>query len=315
MLALAGCGGVTTSSGGSIATPGATPAIYGVEATGATQTGTFLETSGLGSPDGKTAYITGAVSSTAKPIPSIAVNGTIPLGFAPGAAYIDQSAGVAVAPGTAVQFRAYVSNGTDTATGKVIPIVDPGGVTLSSTDFGLSNQVLTFDSAGIGNGPLGNGQYKTTFTIPAGTTTGLHSLTASVKDTNGQQTSTTFDALVVGAADAAAYVSVQDADGNAAAGATVTIDGASAPGYVGPGQTAPAAATSSVSDDQGVAIVFATPGAAAADGTTNTLTVTLADGTTFTQTVTLTAGQVLVVTAAPPAAAAATRQAKAIRHH
>lgn len=230
-LLVGGCGGASTNTAGLRPTPAAQPAIYGLEPSGVVNTGVFLETSGLATPDGKTGYLTGAVSSTVtKPISTLDVNGTIPLGFAPDGSYINHSIGIAVNPGAAVRFAAYASNGTDPLTSQVIPIVTPNGVTLTSSDFGLSNLVLPFvGAANIGSGALANGQYAANFTIPASTTTGLHSLTASIADTSGQKTSTTFDTVVVRPGDVAFYTAVTEGpDGS----------GATAPTPINPGDVA-----------------------------------------------------------------------------
>ncbi len=288
-LLLGGCGGATTTNNGLIPTPAADPAVYGLEATGA-RTGTLEETSGLGSQDGTTGYLTGATASTAKVLPSIAVNGTIPLGFAPGGAFVDGSFAAAAPAGGAVTFRAYASNGQDANSRTVTPIVDPGGVILTSPEVPGFTQTLVFNSTGIGNGPLANGQYAANFTLPF-TTTGLHQLVVSIADTSGKKTTTNFESAVVTSTDAAVIAQIMDAKGNPLQGATATITGQITP-------TSPAT-QQATADAQGVVALFATPGAPDANKNTNTITVTASGHTFATTAVSLAAGATLSTMPAP----------------
>ncbi len=294
-LILGGCGGATTTNNGLIATTSADPAVYGLEATGA-KTGTLVETSGLGSQDDKTSgtattgYLTGAIASTAKILPGIAVNGTVPLGFSPGGAFVDGSFASAAPAGGAVTFRAYASNGQDAASRSVTPIVDPGGVVLTSPEVSGFTQTLVFNSTGIGNGPLANGQYDANFTLPF-TTTGLHQLVVSIADTSGKKTTTTFESAVVASTDAAVIAQITDLAGNPLPGATATITGQITPSSPATQQT--------TADAQGVVVLFATPGAPDANKNTNTITVTASKHTFADTPVALTAGAALSTMPAP----------------
>jgi hypothetical protein len=133
---------------------------------------------------------------------------------------------------------------------------------------------------------MANDTYRSgTFTLPF-TTTGLHSLTASVSDTSNATGSTTFDVLVLASTDSAVVVQVVDSDGNPIPGALVSITG-TLPGVTAYGATS-AAPMVSVTDAQGVGIVFAAPGSQKITATSN-------DGsTTTTDTETLTAGAAFV---------------------
>jgi len=271
---LSGCSGGGVSQN-TVAQPPAGPVVYGLQPLDAVS-GEYLETSGLRLAASVTpAIITGAVASTGEPLPAITVNGTIPLGFAPGALFIDGSSGVSVAPGASVVFRASLANGTNAKTRQVTPIV-PSSVILTTSENPSFSQPLTFDSAGIGVGPLGNGQYTTgAFTLPF-TTTGLHSFTVSVADSSGQSSTTTFDEVVTAANAGAVLVSIVDGTNSPIPGATATITNAIS-----------GATTQSTADNQGVVILFASPGV-------QTVTITPPSGPPVTAQVTIVGGQATV---------------------
>lgn len=256
-VVLSGCGGTTTSSNALFPTPASSPAIYGLEATAANVDGEYFETSGLAPASGPSAAVpiaTAAIASNAVPIPALQVNGTIPLGFSPGGQYINAVIAGAGAPGESVVFGVDISNGVDPKTGKVIPI-NPTGVTLTSPEVGGFTQSLLFNAPLTG--PLANDTYRTNaFTLPF-TTTGLHQLTGTVADAELNVKTTTFDTVVLKPSDSGVLVQIQDANGNVA-GATVSITGALAGAAAyNSTKTAP---TVSVTDTQGIAIVFAAPG-------------------------------------------------------
>jgi len=222
-----------------------------------------------------TGAITGALSSTAKPL-----EGTVPLGFPAGTT---DSAVPASQAG--VTFRALIANG-NTGTG-LSGIVD-SSVVLTSPEVTGFSQRLTFDLAGAGNG-LNAGQYTTAaFTLPF-TTSGIHQLTASVSDTAGQSTTTTLG-VVVAPTDVALFLSSFDTGTTTpptpatattpekpgteifkaiTAGDTVTVDGAAGTGVYPTGYAATTA------DDNGQVALFTTPG---------THTITEMKGTTVVQT-------------------------------
>ena len=305
-LLLGGCGGGSSFQSKTFGaqTP-AGPAAYGLQGTAANpavtaQTGGpfFVEVSGLGSPDGGKVYLTAAtdfkIVSGAGPLSDVDPNktGKVPLGFSTGGLYIDSLTGggtfvtpTAVAPGTPVVFRAAISNGVS-ADGKSIPIKF-NGVSLSSADpqWTLGALPMTFNFTNTG--PLANGTYVTGQPVTTGngapvpfslpfTTTGLHSLTVSVTDDNGQQTQTTYTVPIAQPSEVTVLAQNIDTgtkgkDGKEvfqpfAAGDTVAISGPVA------GTASPATA-----DQQGTVVLFTTPGA-------QTLTYTSADGsTTYTQ--------------------------------
>ena len=270
---LAGCGGGASTNNNNLSpvTP-STPTIYGIEPVGQIAGGELFETSGFGTADLSTGYVTGAVASTAQPPSSIRTNGTIPLGFAPGSQYIDLSYGTAVLTGAPVIFRSYISNGND-AGGKLLAIV-PSSVKLTSPELPAFSQPMTFTS--VFNGPLANGQYTTsTFTLPF-STVGLHTVVSSVSDITPQTTTTTFKVAVVSPATACVVAQIVDADGSPVVGATASITGEVA-----------GASQQATSDALGVVVLFATPVAGG-----NKITVTKG-ALTGTDTQTLTGGGTL----------------------
>ncbi|MDQ2686958.1 MAG: hypothetical protein M3Y28_03740 [Armatimonadota bacterium] len=309
-LLLSGCGGVTSFQSKTFGPPTpAGPAAYGLQGTAANpsltaQTGGpfFVEVSGLGSPDGSKVYLTAAsdfkIISGAGPLSDVDPNKTskVPIGFSTGGLYIDSLTGggtfatpEAVAPGTPVVFRAAISNGIS-ADGKSIPI-KYNGVSLSSTDpeWTLSTLPMTFNFTN--NGPLANGTYVTGQPVTTGngtpvpfplpfTTTGLHSLTVSVTDDNGQQTQTTYAIPVAQPSDVTVFAQSIDTGSKDKKGKEVFQ-----PFEAGDkvALSAPVAGTQgdAVADQQGTVVLFTTPGA-------RTLTYTSADGsTTYTQTLDL----------------------------
>lgn len=261
---LSGCGGSTSNQGPA---PPATPAIYGVNPFDGT-TG-----SGLQSSDAKTGYLTGALSSTAKPL-----EGTVPLGF-PAAA----TASAVPASQADVTFRALVANGN---TGNGISGIVPTSIVLTSPEVSGFSQPLTFDAAGAGN-KLNAGQYTTAAFVLPFTTSGIHQFTTGVSDTAGQSTTTTLGVVVVAPTDVALFLrrfdtGTKDTKTPPAeiykaikAGDVVQVDGGAGTG-VYPTGYAPTTA-----DDNGQVALFTTPG-------THTVTEFKPDGTTVVQTSTFT---------------------------
>ena len=292
---LTGCGGASTSKSLQPFVPSG-PAVYGVQLPIGTapQMG---ETSGFGKPDFSVGYVTGAIASNAKPPVGIASanNGTIPLGFFAGGEYIDGSIGLATPPGGQVIFAVDISNGNDSR-GNLIPI-NPASVVLTNipggapdlppADAGINfNQPLHFQFPVTGGripiGPFSNVSYTTNaFALPFNTT-GLHGARVTVGDAAGNVSFTDFYTLVLANTDSAVLVQIIDANG-AVPGATVSITNAMAgvTAYNPPvGQP-----TESVTDKQGIAILFAAPGS-------QTITATAPNSETGMDTQTLTAGQV-----------------------
>lgn len=272
-MALAGCGG-TTINPTQEPIAAATPAIYGIRFLRTTQAA-FVETSGIESPDEQTGYVTGAVSSTAVPPPSVAgPEGTIPLGYPAGGQDNVGTFSNAAAPGTSVIFAAYVSNG-QTTNGNVIPITS---VSLTSNDpqWHLGTLALAFNQSKANNpsGSLPQAFYETSaFTLPF-TTTGIHQVVATVTDSNNNVASTTFGIPVLAGSDSGVLVQVVDNNGNPIKGATVNITGQ---------LPDPSQATT---DDNGIGILFASAGSQTVTATfasTNSTpdTETLAAGTLF----------------------------------
>lgn len=274
-LLAAGCGGTKTFNNTLRATLPSTPTAYGLEATAFANGVDTIEVSGLSSAAGSP-YLTAATASTAVPISTQAgAEGTIPLGFAPGGKYLNSVFPAAVAPGASVQFRASISNGVDTKTNLSVPI-NPNGVVLTSSEVAGFSQALSF-APDTSNQAFANATYSTgTFTLPF-TTTGLHSLTVSVTDQENTTTTTTYDVAVVGPSDAAVVAELVDSKGNAVTGATATIT-----------NPVTGARAQTTSDDNGVVVLFAAPGAETISATKGALT--------GTDTQTLVAGQALTST-------------------
>lgn len=270
---LSGCGGTTTNGDSLRATVPSGPIIYGLQATAAVDGVAYDEVSGLASADAKTPYLTAATAYTGTILQSY---GTLPVGFSPSGSYIDGSIGTAVAPGASVIFGAAISNGNSTT--QIIPI-NPSSVTLTSSEVPSFKQALTFTNSTTG--PLANATYRTAaFPLPF-TTTGLHSLTASVADTAGNTGTTTFDTVVVTSSAVAFYTGVTLGPDPKNPGKTTTTP-------INPGDVAELDnATTGVkvasvgtrdqatADANGVVILFVPPG-------TYTFKTTSADGKTVT---------------------------------
>ena len=275
---LSGCGGATTGGSAGVATPDSSPVIYGLNAQAAIG-GTFNATSGLAytGSDGQTGVLTGATAYKTDagpgPLPAYQSNFStgIPLGFPTGGAFLTGPIGGALptASAGAVVFRAYISTGTKG--GNQVDL-NTGSVVLTSSESSTFSQPLTFDGAGIGTGPLGQGQYTTaTFALPpALATTGLHNLHTVVSDVAGQKSETDFAFAEVGPTDVALFLQSFDtgkpdpkskttppADIFApiTAGDTVTIDGGQGTG------TYPTGYAATTADAQGTVVLFTTPGA------------------------------------------------------
>ena len=273
---LSGCGGATTSTSTFVATPDSSPVVYGLNAQAAVG-GTYEATSGLAYTSNGTqiGVITGATAFKTDagpgPLPVYKNNFStgIPLGFSNTASYVTGSVAQAL-PTTAlgaVVFRVYVSPG---AKGGNSTDINTGSLVLTSREAPTFSQPLTFDSAGIGVGPLGQGQYTTgTFALPAAlATTGLHNLHAVVADVAGQQTETDFGFLALAPTDSAVNLAIFAKNPNTGVfnipvqGATATITNPlpTVAGYKGDGAPATTALTASYSDLAGTAILFAAPG-------------------------------------------------------
>jgi len=321
-IALSGCGGSSTNASQSAATV-ADPIVYGINFNNG------FEGSNIAFPsaDGKNTLgaVVGAISSTAAGLPR---EGGINTGFVPGGQNIvpTPTAPAAGQPATPPPFlsygfalpasqpncvfRALVGNGNIASSSGGI---DGNSLFLTTPEVPAFKQQLTFDNAGIGVGPAGNGQYASApFTLPF-TTTGLHTLVVSVADLGSRSSTTTFQALVLAPTDSAVVVQTVDAKGNPLTGATVSITGAIT--GVAAYASTPAAPQVSVSDANGTAIVFAAPGKQ---------TISAAMGTTLvgSDTQALVAGQALTasdaqtayaITLAAPAAAAPAAHVRPLR--
>ena len=215
-LALSGCGGTSSNSKTYANDQAAGPAIYGVSASLANPSLSpvpdYLEVSGLANANNTEAAIVGVGLNgfkTIKGTPPLSIDlfqanpggvKSLPEGFPSGGQYIDESLATslgAATPGQAYQFRVNISNGQSTS-GEVIPIV-PASVVLTSTDpeWHLGTLPLTFDTNYAYTGPLANCPYGTApFNLPF-TTSGLHAVTVTCADTSGNETSTTFQILVL----------------------------------------------------------------------------------------------------------------------
>lgn len=278
-VALSGCGGSSTNSSQTASTI-ADPIVYGINFNNGFQGSNIA----FPSADGTNTLgaVVGAISSTAVGFPN---EGGIITGFVPGGQNIipTPTAPAAGKPATPPPFlsygfalpagqpncvfRALVGNGN---AGAASGGIDSNSLFLTTPEVPAFKQQLTFDNAGIGVGPAGNGQYTSApFTLPF-TTTGLHTLVTSVADLGSRSSTTTFQTLVLASTDSAVVVQVLVPRNPAAAvsgtnpldpvqGATVTVSGALT-GIAAYGST-PAAAQASVSDGNGTAIVFAAPGA------------------------------------------------------
>jgi|GEM_PF-1867033 len=296
-VVLSGCGGSSFQKNTFANLTNTLPASYGLEplaSNSVVQAGSpsFFETSGLGSPDSKTPYLTSAIDFTViKTVDGAALparvdpnaTGKVPLGFSIGGSFIDGANGTAVVAsavtsGTPAVFRAAIANGV--ANGNAPGITS---VSLSSTDpeWTLGTLPMTFNDPGPG--PLANGTYVTgtnqtpaPFAVPF-KTSGIHTVIVTLADDAGRSTATTFALPSVAAGNVALFlqnfiVSAPTAkDANATtlspitAGDTVTIDGGAGTG------TYPTGYAATTADAQGTVVLFAAPG-------THTVTETDAKG-------------------------------------
>jgi len=285
---LSGCGGATTGGSLGVATPDSSPVVYGLNAQAAIN-GTLQEASGLAYGDGasQAGVLTAATGyktdSGPGPLPTFQKNFStgIPLGFAPDGSYVSSVSGQALptASANAVVFRAYISTG---AKGGNSIDLNTGSVVLTSSEAPAFSQPLTFDKAGIGTGPLGQGQYTTgTFALPAAlTTTGLHNLHTVVADVAGQKSETDFSFVVLAPSDSGALIPltafVPDGQPKGTTASissyTATITGAIA-----------GVRTYTSADAANTAVLFAAPGSQTSTATA-TVVLTHPDNTTVTVT-------------------------------
>lgn len=347
-LLLSGCGGNSFSKQTFGNYAEVVPVAYGLEPIAINpnlqNTIASYELSGLGSPDGKTAYLTAATAFTivtnsggaALPVnvnTHVDANGLplsppeLPYGFSTGGVYIDKAAGAGVpataaVSGASVTFRAALANGV--ANNATPPIAS---ATLTSTDpqWTLGTLPMTFNN--VGGGPLANATYvtgtsgnPTPFALPF--TAGLHSVVVTVTDVVGRVTATTFAIPVVDAANSAVQANiVATVPDGSAKGTTATLLSASA------AITAPTAGATpqSTVDAQNNVVLFAAPGTQTITATAQ-VEVDTPDGkmVTYTQTgtldVALTAGgtipnAVVNVAGTDPAAAAPALRKPALRRH
>lgn len=265
---LSGCGGATTGGAAGIATPDSSPVVYGLNAQAAIG-GTLSQSSGLGYNGGKTGVLTAATGFKTDagpgPLPIYKSNYPttgIPLGFAADGSYLNSTPAQALptASANAVVFRAYISTG---AKGGNSIDLNTSSIVLTSSEAPAFSQPLTFDNAGIGVGPLGQGQYTTgSFALPAAlTTTGLHNLHTVVADVAGQKTETDFSFVEVGPADVALFAANIIADGQMKSAANTTGSVGELDNPVTGAVVATAGASQQVvADAQGVIILFAPAG-------------------------------------------------------
>ncbi len=293
---LAGCGGSSFSQSNLGTRPNTLPYIYGLEpiayygAANVFGNQAAIEGSGFQAASGGQAFITGdtafaaVTAPTGTGLPKLAdpnTTGSLPTVFSTGGQYVDaqNQTGAAITPvaampaGTSVYFRAAIANGqTNTA---ATPIT---GATLTSTDAALASVAGLTTGLPMSLNPVGGafsnatyvtgtGGTPTPFTIPASTTAGLHTVAATVTDSIGRVTSTTFIFPVVTPTTVCLFAQNIIADGQTpaagkspvatpiVAGDTVTIDGASGTG------TYPATFGSPTKPDpQGTVVFFIAPG-------------------------------------------------------
>lgn len=303
-LLAAGCGGGHTTVN-LPASGTALPVAYG-RAIGGPAKG--YEASGLGTNTANptqtsanpsstdTPYFTFAFASNSTPLGGAVLLGY--LGLAPDGAYVDQAGAAnpvtpaAVAPSAAnVFFRASVATGTDPSTGQQIPI-KVGGVYLTSPEIATASfdEPMTQNfTAGTATGPFALAQYVTPpFTLPF-TTPGVHILRVTVTDANNNAPHTDYGVIVLDNATAAAVTTIPPT-----ATATITNPAANPnPSNSWFYTSTPSNPTTAVPDNQGVVVLFATPGAPDGNGDTNTVTIDN-NGTITNVPVALTAGKVTV---------------------
>jgi hypothetical protein len=305
VAAIAGCGGSSKSSTGP-SSGTALPVALGRQTTGATK---GFEVSGLGlnTPNPSqtsanpaltdTAYLTFAFASNSTPLGGAVLLGY--LGLSPAGAYIDQATAQnpitppTIGPSAAnVFFRARIALGTDPNTGQQIPI-RPNGVVLTTPEAGLGafSEVMsnTTYNANTAAGPFSAAEYVTPpFTLPF-TTPGVHILRVTETDAENNAPHTDFAVIVLDNATAAVVTTIP-------ATATATITGPAAPQFY---TSTPANPTTAFPDNQGVVVLFATPGAPDGNGNTNTITVD-DNGTLTNIPVKLTAGQAIAFASNAP---------------
>lgn len=326
---LSGCGGSSFQKNTFGNYVNTVPAAFGLEAVAANANlqknlngALFFETSGLGSVDGKAAFLTAATDFaivTATDGSKLAQNvdpsatGKVPLGYSAGGTYIDANGGNGVAPtavatGASAVFRAALANGISANN---TPGISASGNTLTSTDpeWTLGTLPLTF--APVVGGPFSNATYvtgtngtATPFTVPF-KTSGVHTVLVTVADDAGRSTATTFSIPFVAAGNVALFlqnITPDNADGTAGktaqpipAGDTVTIDGGPGIGvYPATGYNAATGSPSAptIADGQGTVVLFTTPGAhKIVDASTNAKGVV----TTTTQTITVAATPTTII--------------------
>lgn len=304
-LLLSGCGGNSFSKNTFGNYAETLPAVYGLDpiainpaATGLS-TPTGFELSGLGSPDGKTAYLTAATAFTVVQNPggtaSLPVNVNtvtsgapqLPYGFSTGGVYINAAAGsgvpaAAVLTGTSVTFRAALANGVASNN---TPAISTATLTSTDPQWTLGTLPMTFNN--VGSGPLANGTYvtgtngtPTPFTLPF--TEGIHSVVVTVTDAAGRATATTF-AIPVSAPSSVTLFLQSFTVVTAAVAATSTtpaVPATTSQNPITPGDLVSLdGGTAQTADAQGTVIFFTTPG-------THTITEKSADGATTVQTAT-----------------------------
>jgi len=281
-LLLNGCGGSSFSKDtfGNFAE--VLPVAYGLDPIAINpnfaSTPVGYELSGLGSPDGKTAYITAAtafnvVTNSGGASLPVNVNTStsataapqLPYGYSTGGKYIDAAASlgtaaVAVQTGASVTFRAALANGI--ASNATPPIAS---ATLTSTDpqWTLGTLPMTFND--VKSGPLANGTYvtgtnftPTPFTLPF--TQGIHSVVVTVTDSVGRVTATTFEIPV--AAPTSVTLFLQSFTVAVPATTTPPITAATTKQTpITPGDLVSIdGGTGVAADAQGTAVLFTTPG-------------------------------------------------------
>ena len=238
---LAGCGGSSLSQNNLGTRPSTLPYVYGIEpvafygAANLIGAQAALEGSGFQAATGGQAYITDATAFTivkatdttgkTATLPTLAdPNGTgsLPFGFSTKGQYVDANVNNSTTPapvtampaGTSVFFRAAIANGVAANTSPGIT-----SATLTSTDPQFAAVPGLTAGLPMGLNPVGgafsNATYSTgttgtpvPFTIPASTTTGLHTVTCTVTDAAGRVTATTFGFPVLAGTDAAVLAGI-----------------------------------------------------------------------------------------------------------
>lgn len=301
-LLLSGCGGSSFQKNTFAAIPNTVPAAYGLDPVAASpvlnlpQNIQYFETSGLGAADSKAAYLTAATGFTIDKAPdgagvsiNLDPNGkTIPQGFSTGGQFIDAvttaraTVPTAVSPGASVIFRAALANGASAGNSPSITTVS---LTSADPEWTLGVLPLTFNDPGKNSGPLANGTYVTgtnlipvPFALPF-TTSGIHTVTVTVADAAGRQTTTTFSIPVVAATNVALFLQNITINVPAVPATTTTpeVPATTQTTPITPGDLVSVdGGTAVTADAQGTVILFTTPG-------THTVTETAPDGTAVVQ--------------------------------